>query len=249
MTNKGTTPQHVAVIMDGSGRWAKKRFLPRMAGHKQGLESIRKLVELCIMHKISYLTLFAFSSENWLRPKEEVTFLMDLFLQSLKQEIQKLHEDNICLKVIGDKSLLSLDLQDAIFQAEQLTQCNTKLLLQIAVNYGGRWDITNAAKLLSMDIQKGLIQAEDVNEQIFSGYLSLNTLGVKDVDLLIRTSGEMRISNFLLWNLAYSELFFTNTLWPDFKEADFNEALEFYKKRERRFGGISASIERTVCHA
>lgn len=229
-------PQHVAVIMDGNGRWAKKRFLPRVAGHQRGLESVRALVKSCVKLEIRYLTLFAFSSENWRRPAEEVTFLMTLFLEALDREVKKLHEANVVLKLIGDRSAFNAALQDKMEEAEQKTAQNTGLVLSIAVNYGGRWDVVNAFNQL-LAAQPNLKQIE---ESDLIPYLSMPY--APEPDLFIRTGGETRISNFLLWQLAYTELYFTETLWPDFDGDAFEQALISFRQRERRFGRTSEQL-------
>lgn len=229
-------PQHVAVIMDGNGRWAKKRFLPRVAGHQRGLESVRALVKACVRLDIQYLTLFAFSSENWRRPPEEVTFLMSLFLEALDREVRKLHEANVVLKLIGDRSSFNPTLQQKMLEAEQQTASNTGLTLTIAVNYGGRWDVVHAVNQLLKD--KGAIT--EITESDLTPYLSMPY--APEPDLFIRTGGETRISNFLLWQLAYTELYFTPTLWPDFDDAAFEAALTSYHQRERRFGRTSEQL-------
>lgn len=229
-------PQHVAVIMDGNGRWAKKRFLPRVAGHKRGLEAVRQLVKACVRLDIKYLTLFAFSSENWRRPPEEVTFLMGLFMEALDREVKKLHEANVILKLIGDRSLFNEALQQKMREAEQATAGNTGLTLTIAVNYGGRWDILNAVNSLLKE--KG--NMDNISEADLTPHLSMSN--APEPDLFIRTGGEMRISNFLLWQLAYAELYFTPTLWPDFDDAAFEAALNSYRQRERRFGRTSEQL-------
>lgn len=229
-------PQHVAVIMDGNGRWAKKRFLPRVAGHQRGLESVRQMVKACVRLEIKYLTLFAFSSENWRRPAEEVTFLMSLFMEALDREVKKLHEANVVLKLIGDRSLFNQALQQKMLEAEQKTQENSGLILTIAVNYGGRWDIMQAINRMLADkgVTAGLTEAD------LAPYLCM--ADAPEPDLFIRTGGETRISNFLLWQLAYTELYFTPTLWPDFDDAAFEAALSSYRQRERRFGRTSEQL-------
>ncbi|WP_091470370.1 isoprenyl transferase [Methylophilus rhizosphaerae] len=237
-------PQHVAVIMDGNGRWAKKRFLPRVAGHKRGLEAVRQLVKTCVRLDIKYLTLFAFSSENWRRPPEEVTFLMGLFMEALDREVKKLHEANVVLKLIGDRSLFNEALQQKMREAEQVTAHNTGLTLTIAVNYGGRWDILNAVNRLLAD-KKDTV--ETISEADLAPYLSMPD--APEPDLFIRTGGETRISNFLLWQLAYAELYFTPTLWPDFDDAAFEAALTSYRQRERRFGRTSEQLSTDKGHA
>lgn len=230
-------PRHIAVIMDGNGRWARKRFLPRIAGHKRGVETVRDLVKQCALLKVEYLTLFAFSSENWRRPAEEVSFLMGLFMEALKREVIKLHQNNIKLVMIGDRSRFDAPLIAQIEESEQLTANNTGLILTIAANYGGRWDILQAANKM----QAALPQlAGHYREDHLSSYLSMSY--APEPDLFIRTGGEKRISNFLLWQLAYTELYFTDTLWPDFNEDAFNLAIQSYQQRERRFGRTSEQL-------
>jgi len=233
-------PEHIAIVMDGNGRWAKKRFLPRFAGHKAGVTAVRRTVQLCLDNDIKVLTLFAFSSENWLRPESEVNELMSLFSNLLEKEIHRLSENQVCLKVIGDISRFRPKLQEAIKRAETLTGNNHKLQLNIAANYGGRWDILQAAKSMAVAVKANRLQLEDINTELFDTLLS--TAGVPDPDLFIRTSGEKRISNFLLWQLSYSELYFSEVLWPDFDEQHFQAALEYYSERERRFGYTSEQL-------
>lgn len=230
-------PKHVAVIMDGNGRWARKRFLPRIAGHKRGVETVRDLVKKCIEIKVEYLTLFAFSSENWRRPPEEVSFLMGLFMEALKREVSKLHQNNIKLIMIGDRSRFDAGLIEKIESSEQLTAHNTGLVLTIAANYGGRWDVLQAVNKL---YRTEPALAGSYNEDHLTPYLSMSY--APEPDLFIRTGGEKRISNFLLWQLAYTELYFTDTLWPDFNEAAFNSAIQSYQQRERRFGRTSEQL-------
>jgi undecaprenyl diphosphate synthase len=231
-----TLPKHVAVIMDGSGRWAQRRMLPRVTGHHNGVEPARIVVRRCVELKIPVLTLFAFSSENWQRPATEVKLLMSLLQNLMVNEIQELHTNNVKLRVIGDLNRLSESLRQAIVDAQQLTINNTGLQLNIAFNYGGRWDIVQAAKAMCAKVIAGNLSLDDINEDSFGQHISLSDL--PEPDLLIRTSGEQRISNFLLWQLAYTELYFSPTLWPDFNAADLDQALKFYAQRERRFGGI-----------
>lgn len=230
-------PRHIAVIMDGNGRWAKKRFMPRIMGHKRGVETVRDLIKQCISHGVEYLTLFAFSSENWRRPPDEVKFLMGLFMEALKQEVNSLHQNHIRLVMIGDRSRFDPLLVQAIHDAEKLTQHNTRLTLTIAANYGGRWDIMQATNRM---LQARPELAQGFTEQDLSAYLSMHY--APEPDLFIRTGGEQRISNFLLWQLAYSELYFTDTLWPDFNESAFNLALKSYRLRERRYGRTSEQL-------
>jgi undecaprenyl diphosphate synthase len=231
-------PRHIAVIMDGNGRWAKKRFLPRVAGHKRGVEVVRDIVKQCASIGVEYLTLFAFSSENWRRPQEEVSFLMGLFMEALQQEVSKLHKNNIRLVMIGDHSRFDESLREQIARAEALTRDNTGLTLTIAANYGGRWDILQAVNRLQAEHPE---LAGNYNEEHLAPYLSMHY--APEPDLFIRTGGEQRISNFLLWQLAYSELYFTDTLWPDFDSAAFELSIASYRQRERRFGRTSEQLQ------
>lgn len=230
-------PRHVAVIMDGNGRWAKKRFMPRVAGHVKGVELVREMVRACLERGISYLTLFAFSSENWRRPQEEVSLLMQLFVKALEQEVEKLDRNGVRLRIIGDLSRFDSRLQQLIRDAENRTAGNTRLDLTIAANYGGRWDIMQAVnQMLAAQPDK----REGWSESDLDPYLSMNY--APEPDLFIRTGGEERISNFLLWQLAYTELYFTPTLWPDFDTAEFGKAITSYQQRERRFGRTSEQL-------
>lgn len=229
-------PQHIAIVMDGNGRWAKKRFLPRVAGHARGVEAIRRTIEGCIVRNIPYLTVFAFSSENWKRPGEEVNFLMNLFLSSLEKETDKLQANNIRLKVVGDLSRFDAPLQKAIAAAEEKTSDNSRLTLTVCANYGGRWDILQAARRMSGE---GL-DVNDMTQERLSSFLALSY--APDPDLFIRTGGETRISNFLLWQLAYSELYFTETFWPDFDDEELEKAIMSFQSRERRFGKTSEQL-------
>lgn len=235
-------PKHVAVIMDGNGRWAQKRMLPRVAGHRKAIESVRKLVKAAIEYKIPFLTLFAFSSENWQRPVDEVAILMSLVTKLLKEEIEQLNKNKVKLKVIGDRSSLSQELQAEIQCAENKTFNNTALQLTIALSYGGKWDIVQAVKTLCQEVNEQKRTPDSIDEKVFTQYLQLEQ--VPAVDLLIRSGGELRISNFLLWHLAYAELFFTDILWPDFCRKDFEAAIKFYQARERRFGQVKSG---TLC--
>jgi len=234
-------PRHVAIIMDGNGRWAKKRFLPRHAGHRAGVSSVRKTVEGCITHGVEVLTLFAFSSENWRRPAQEVSLLMELFIASLERETRKLHENAVRLRVIGDRSAFAPLLQEKIAQAEAMTAGNQKLNLVIAANYGGRWDITEATRQLAAEVESGRLNSADITPEHLEARLSLADL--PEPDLFIRTGGEQRISNFLLWQLAYTELHFTPLLWPEFDETAFEAALASFASRQRRFGQTGEQIE------
>lgn len=233
-------PQHVAVVMDGNGRWAAARGLPRAAGHKEGLTAARLIVQECSRRGVQALTLFAFSSENWQRPPEEVSGLMSLFLEALEREVPELHANRVRIRFIGDRTTLSVRLQARIAAAESHTAGNGGLQLQIAVSYGGRWDIVQAAQSLAKQCSSGSIKAEDIDERRFAQSLALN--GIPETDLLIRTGGERRISNFLLWNLAYAELYFTDCLWPDFDRAQIDAAFAYFASRERRFGRTSAQL-------
>jgi undecaprenyl diphosphate synthase len=233
-------PRHVAVIMDGNGRWAKKRLLPRVAGHVKGVELLREMVRACLERGVQYLTLFAFSSENWRRPQDEVTLLMQLFVKALEQEVEKLDRNGVRLRVIGDLAPFEPRLRELISQAEEKTAGNSRLDLTIAANYGGRWDITQAVnRMLAAQPEKRTAW----NESELESHLSMNF--APEPDLFIRTGGEERISNFLLWQLAYTELYFTPTLWPDFDTAEFDKAIVSYQKRERRFGRTSEQLVET----
>jgi len=233
----GDLPRHVAIIMDGNGRWARKRLLPRIAGHRRGVEAVRATVENCAKRGIQYLTLFAFSSENWRRPAEEVALLMQLFQMMLTSEAEKLHRAGVRLKVIGDLHRFDAKIRAAVEQAERLTALNTRLTLTIAANYGGRWDILQALTRLAA---QGTLPAE-VTEDKLAPHLAMSY--APEPDLFIRTGGEQRISNFLLWQLAYAELYFTDTLWPDFDAQALDAAIESYCKRERRFGRTSEQVQ------
>jgi undecaprenyl diphosphate synthase len=230
-------PRHVAVIMDGNGRWAKKRFLPRVAGHVKGVELVREMVRACLENGIQYLTLFAFSSENWRRPQEEVSLLMQLFVKALEQEVEKLHRNGVRLRVVGELTAFEPRLQALIRKAEDDTAANTRLDLTIAANYGGRWDILQAMnRMLAAQPEK----REGWTEADLEPHLSMSF--APEPDLFIRTGGEERISNFLLWQLAYTELYFTPTLWPDFNTEEFGKAITSYQQRERRFGRTSEQL-------
>lgn len=228
-------PEHVAIIMDGNGRWAKQQGKLRIFGHQNGVKAVRSAVNFAAKYHIKVLTLYAFSSENWNRPEAEVSALMTLFMKALDSEVKKLHKNNIRLNIIGDKSLFSDRLQHRIDESEKLTANNTGLILNIAANYGGYWDIVNAAQYLAKQVKQNEIAVEDIDSERFQQALA--TGSQPQVDLLIRTSGEQRISNFLLWQIAYAELFFSPVLWPDFDEKSFSEAIIAYQQRDRRFGG------------
>jgi len=233
------TPRHVAIIMDGNGRWARRRRLPRIAGHRRGAEAVRASIRACGERGIEYLTLFAFSSENWRRPAEEVALLMKLFKNALEREVDELHANDIRLKVVGDTRRFDPKIQSLIERGERLTAGNRRLTLTIAANYGGRWDILQAFQRLMRD-HPG---AAEVHEELLAPYLAMSY--APEPDLFIRTGGEQRISNFLLWQLAYTELYFTETLWPDFDAAALDAAIVSYRSRERRFGRTSEQVEET----
>jgi undecaprenyl diphosphate synthase len=234
-------PRHIAVIMDGNGRWAAARALPRPAGHSMGVRSVRQIVENCAKRGVEVLSLFAFSSENWKRPKEEVSMLMGRFLEALDNEVDKLHENGIRLRFIGNLQQLSDALRGRMQAATELTANNSRMTLVIAVAYGGRWDITEATKALARKCAAGELRADGIDDAILANQLALGDL--PDPDLLIRTGGEQRISNFLLWNLAYTELYFCDALWPDFGEAELVAAIEHFGRRQRRFGLTPSQAE------
>ncbi len=231
-------PRHIAIIMDGNGRWAKQRMLPRAAGHKRGVEIVREAVKACVSRGVEYLTLFAFSSENWRRPEEEVSMLKGLFIMALEREAAKLHRNGIRLRVVGDLAPFGNKITDLVERAEQLTHANDKMTLTIAANYGGRWDLLQAMQRLveSKPEQRGAFTEEQLASCLAMAY-------APEPDLFIRTGGEQRISNFLLWQLAYSEFYFTDTLWPDFDSAALDRAITSYQRRERRFGRTSEQLE------
>lgn len=239
--SQGSVPRHIAVIMDGNGRWAAKRALPRPAGHRMGVKSVKAIVENCARRGVEVLTLFAFSSENWKRPREEVSMLMGRFLEALDTEVDDLHKNQIRIRFIGNLEQLSTALRERILNAEALTRSNTRMTLVIAVAYGGRWDIAVAARELARRCVAGEITVDAVDEGSLAALVALND--VPDPDLLIRTGGEQRISNFLLWNLAYTELYFCDTLWPDFGAAELDAAIEHFGRRQRRFGLTPAQVE------
>ncbi len=230
-------PKHIAIVMDGNGRWAKKRFLPRVAGHKAGVESVRQVVKSCIEKKIEVLSLFAFSSENWRRPEQEVDYLMGLFITALQKESKKLHEQNVQLRIIGERTRFAKELQEQIEKAEALTAANTGLKLVIAANYGSKWELCEVVKKI---LSSGKQDIESITPELIQA--NLTTADLPDPDLFIRTSGEQRISNFMLWQIAYAELYFTDTLWPDFTKEELEKALTYFSSRERRFGLTSEQL-------
>lgn len=233
---KMPVPEHVAIILDGNGRWAKKRFLPRKAGHVAGSKTVEQICEDAWNLGIKYLTVYAFSTENWKRPQDEVDALMKLLRQYLKDCIKRSMKNNMCVKVLGDISPLDEDLKESIVELERVSKDNTGLHFQVALNYGSRDEMIRAMKQMASDVAEGRTSVDDISENLFAGYL--DTKGIPDPDLLIRTSGEERLSNFLLWQLAYSEFYFTDVLWPDFNKKELQKAIEYYNNRDRRFGGV-----------
>lgn len=238
---KGRVPRHVAVIMDGNNRWARSRHLPGIAGHKAGVDAVRSIVEVSAREGVEVLTLFAFSSENWRRPENEVSALMQLFTFALEREVKRLHRNKLRLLVMGDKTAFSAKIQRLIADAEALTANNPGMTLVIAANYGGQWDIAQAARRLAEDVRNGAVEPADINEQLFHQYTWLSQFPAPD--LMIRTGGEQRISNFLLWQCAYAELYFSPEYWPDFMEPQYREALAVFASRTRRFGRTDDQLE------
>ncbi len=236
-------PKHIAIIMDGNGRWSKAHAKPRHFGHKAGLESLKKIIEAAAKRGVSYLTVFAFGIENWLRPNDEVNYLMNLFLTALRRDIGRLHENSIRVQFIGDRQRVHADLIRSMQEAESLTRDNSRMTLIVAFNYSGRWDIREACQRLAEKVAANQLSAADINEDLISQNLS--TAAWPDPDLFIRTSGEQRLSNFLLWQLSYAELYFTDKHWPEFNEAELDKAIAFYAARERRFGKISEQLKGT----
>ncbi|MBE8971031.1 isoprenyl transferase [Nostocales cyanobacterium LEGE 12452] len=229
-------PQHVAVIMDGNGRWAKRQGLPRIMGHKRGVDALKDLLRCCQDWGIQALTAYAFSTENWKRPQEEVDFLMTLFQRVLRQELREMVEENVQIKFVGNLQDLPRSLQQEISRSMEETKNNRGIRFSVATNYGGRQEILQACQAIAKQVQQGVLQPNEINEQVFESHLY--TAGITDPDLLIRTSGEMRLSNFLLWQMAYGEIYITDALWPDFNRAEFHRALCAYQQRERRFGKV-----------
>ena len=234
-------PQHIAIIMDGNGRWAKQKHQPRFMGHRAGVKAVEAIVKHCIELDVKVLSLFAFSSENWRRPSKEVSLLMELFNLALKQQVKRLHKHNIRLRIIGDLTKFSPSLQKQIQQSQLLTENNTGLTLNIAANYGGRWDVVQAVKQIAKKVKAGELDADAISEQMITD--SLATAILPEPDLFIRTGGEQRVSNFLLWQMAYTEFFFTNTLWPDFDGKALDQAIASFTQRERRFGQTSEQLQ------
>ena len=241
LKSHGNIPDHVAIIMDGNGRWGKKRGLPRIAGHSEGVESVRDTVEACGQLGVKHLTLYAFSTENWKRPKEEVSMLMRLLMRALRDETDKLYRNNVRVHAIGDIAALPQEVQDELRDASGKTRNNTGLNLYLALSYSGRWDLTTAFKAMASDLREGKLESSQITEETIASYLS--TRGVPDPDLLIRTSGELRISNFLLWQLAYSEIYISQAFWPEFRREELYAAIRNYQSRERRFGLVSEQVQ------
>jgi undecaprenyl diphosphate synthase len=242
LKRSGEIPTHIAIIMDGNGRWAKRRGLPRVAGHREGVKPVRDVVEACAQLGVKYLTLFAFSTENWRRPKEEIDTLMKLLIKTLRSETEKLHKNDIKLMAIGDIDSLPKEVRQELKEAMEKTKNNKRMVLNLALSYSGRWEIIEAVKEIARDVKKGKVKIEEIDDKLFSNYLK--TAGIPDPDLLIRTSGELRISNFLLWQIAYTELYITDCLWPDFRRKHLYEAIRDYQRRERRFGMTSEQIKK-----
>lgn len=242
LLESGEIPQHVAIIMDGNGRWAQRRGLPRIAGHHEGVNSVRDIVEAAGQLGIKYLTLYAFSTENWKRPEDEVSLLMRLLLKALRDEKDRLHQNEVQLKTIGEIHKLPPDVQDELLDGIEVMKANKGLTLILALSYSGRWDITNAVRKMFDEIKTGALKKEDITESLLASYLA--TKEYPDPDLLIRTSGEVRISNFLLWQLAYSELFISNEFWPSFRRKELYAAVAEYQRRERRFGMVSDQVKK-----
>lgn len=238
----GEIPNHIAVIMDGNGRWARKRGLPRVAGHKQGVDSVRDTVETCAQLGVNFLTLYTFSTENWKRPKDEVSTLMRLLVRSLRNETNELNDNGIRLTTIGDINSLPNEVQLEIEDAKEKTGKNTKMVLNLALSYSGRWELIQAVKKIADDAKNGIISSEEINENLISNYLT--TCNIPDPDLLIRTSGEFRVSNFLLWQIAYTEFYIADVFWPDFRRNHIYDAIRSFQKRERRFGKVSEQLEK-----
>jgi undecaprenyl diphosphate synthase len=239
----GAIPQHIAIIMDGNGRWAKSKGMPRVYGHREGVRSVREIVQVCGEMGVRYLSLYTFSIENWKRPLAEVSMLMNLLVSTLSREMRSLHDNNVRLVTIGDLGALPVEAQNELHEAIDYTRDNTGLTLNLALSYSGRWDLVNAARAIAEKVRKGELAPEEISEQTITSHLS--TAGLPDPDLLIRTSGEERLSNFLLWELAYTELYITPTYWPEFRRPHLLEAIAAYQSRERRFGLVSEQVAKT----
>jgi len=241
LKSHGEIPRHIAIIMDGNGRWAQRRGMPRIAGHREGVESVRDIVEVCGQLGVEYLTLYAFSTENWKRPEEEISLLMRLLVKALRDETDRLHRNNVRLNSIGDIVTLPREVRDELNESIRKTKGNTGLTLILALSYSGRWDLTGAVRTIVRDARAGALAVEDVNEELIGSRLS--TKGIPDPDLLVRSSGEFRLSNFLLWQLAYTEMYVTAKFWPSFRRPDLYEAIREYQDRERRFGMVSEQLK------
>ncbi len=244
LKKSGEIPTHIAIIMDGNGRWAKKRGLPRVAGHKRGVDTVREIVEACAEIGVKYLTLYTFSTENWKRPKDEVSTLMRLLLNSLRDRVNELNDNDIRLTTIGNIDSLPIEVQKQLNVDIERTRNNKKMVLNLALSYSGRWELLEAIKKIANDSRQGKINLDDITENLISQ--NLTTKDMPDPDLIIRTSGEFRVSNFLLWQIAYSEFVITETLWPDFSKDDLYNAIRIFQKRERRFGKVSEQIKKNV---
>lgn len=242
LKKSGEIPVHIAIIMDGNGRWAKKRGLPRVAGHKRGVDTVKEIVEACAEIGVKFLTLYTFSTENWKRPKDEVSTLMRLLLKSLKDRVNELNENDIRLTTIGDLDALPEEVQKQLKIDIERTRNNKKMVLNLALSYSGRWELLEAIKEISKLSEKGKVAEQDIDEKFVSSFLT--TKDIPDPDLVIRTSGEFRVSNFLLWQIAYSEFVITETFWPDFSKYDLYDAIKIFQKRERRFGKVSEQIKK-----
>ena len=240
LRSTGEIPRHIAIIMDGNGRWAQQRGMPRIAGHQEGVESVRDIVEACGQLGVEYLTLYAFSTENWKRPKDEVSLLMRLLLKAIRDETDRLHGNNVRMQAIGEISRLPVEVQNELLDGIQKTKNNSGLTLILALSYSGRWDIAQAVQRIFHDARSGKLEGQEIDERLIESYLS--TASIPDPDLLVRTSGEFRISNFLLWQLAYSEIVITESFWPAFRRADLYQAIHSYQSRERRFGMVGEQL-------
>jgi undecaprenyl diphosphate synthase len=241
LKGSGEIPRHIAIIMDGNGRWAKKRGLPRVAGHKRGVETVKDIVKACVQLGVKYLTLYTFSTENWKRPKDEVSTLMRLLVSTLRREVDELNENDVRLTTIGELSALPIEVQNELEDSIQKTKSNHALVLNLALNYSGRWELLNAIKKIAQSASDGSLNVNDINEEYVARFL--NTSNIPDPDLLIRTSGEFRVSNFLLWQIAYTEFFITDVYWPEFSRQNLYEAIKSFQKRERRFGKVSEQLK------
>jgi undecaprenyl diphosphate synthase len=242
LIKSGEIPKHIAIIMDGNGRWAKKRGLPRVAGHKRGVDTVKEIVEACSEIGVKFLTLYTFSTENWNRPKDEVSTLMQLLLKSLRDRVNELNENDVRLTTIGNIESLPIAVQKQLKSDIERTKNNKKMVLNLALSYSGRWELLEAIKQIANSTASGKIKTNDIDEKLISSFLT--TKDIPDPDLVIRTSGEFRVSNFLLWQIAYSEFIITETLWPDFSKFDLYDAIKIFQKRERRFGKVSEQIEK-----